>query len=92
MALYIGVKEGNDSGVEVFTRRIETVPTDAVTYVLAHGLNDINAGLTSCYPSHANGWYAIITVIARAVNDMTVSLSIPAPAGNSLDWRVDRSQ
>lgn len=89
--LYIGVKSGNDSAVEVFTANTQVVPTDAETFVLAHGLNDINARLTSCYPFHVNGWYPVISIVARALNDMTVSFSIPALAGNSLDWRCDRS-
>ena len=91
MAILIGLKEGNDSAVEVYTQRTETVPTDATTYLIAHGLNDINAKLTSCYPFHASGWFTTVTVVARGVNDLTVAFSVPAPSGNTLDWRVDRS-
>ncbi len=91
MTLYIGVKDGNDSAVEVYTANTQTVPTDAVSFVLTHGLNDINARLTSCWPIHVNGWFTECTVVAKTINDMTVNFSVPAPAGNSLDWRVDRS-
>ena len=91
MTLYIGIKDGNDSAVEVYTANTQTVSTDAEFFVLARGLNDINARLTSCYPIHVNGWYTEVTVVAKTVNDMTVRFSVPAPAGNSLDWRVDRS-
>jgi hypothetical protein len=91
VTLFIGVKEGNDSAVEVYTANTQIVPTDAEFFVLTHGLNDINSRLTSCYPLHTNGWYTTVTIVAKTTNDMTVRFSVPAPAGNSLDWRVDRS-
>lgn len=91
MALLIGAKEGNDSKVEVYTANTQNVTPGATTFVLNHGLNDINARLTSCYAIHPDGWFTEATVIAKTLNDMTVSFSIPAPPGASLDWRVDRS-
>jgi len=89
--LLIGTKEGNDSAVEVYTTQTQGVTQGAVSLVLTHSLNDANARLVSAYPKAASGWYASVTVVAQTINDMTVRFSIPAPAGASLDWRVDRS-
>ena len=91
MALLIGVKDGNDSAVEVYYQNTSPVTANAVSFQIDHGLNDANARLTSAYGVHANGWYPVVTVISRAANSLTVALSVPAPSGASLDVRVDRS-
>ena len=91
MAILIGLKEGNDSAVEVYTTNTQNMSTGATSFVLSHGLNDANARLVAAYGKHADGWYPVVTVVSQTVNDMTVNFSVPAPAGAQLFWRVDRS-
>lgn len=93
MALLIGVKEGNDSAVEVYYQTSIVMTPGATSYVITHGLNDVNARLTSAYGEHADGWYPVVTVTARAANTLTLGFSVPVPASGtaSLNCRVDRS-
>jgi hypothetical protein len=90
--IYIGVKEGNGSAVEVYYQTTLVLGQGLSSVVVTHGLTDANAKLSSAYGVHPSGWYVKASVLAKTLQTMTLGFDVPVPPGGaSLDLRIQDS-